>query len=215
MGSAIPSCPINFAVCFVLFLSFLLVWGGLVPIWSWVQPQTGRAVPACRLNKKQKGGRRFSTLQSVGIAVTVCISRSTPRSVIPIDLTDTLLNMAFAALLQWEALHSHGNRRWKLFSCGYKAVSFCSAAIKVSCIFWLRCESSWLVWGSASLFSSVHCHGKAITPLPSPLHPRAAHAMASSKGGVLYTWALMQLLELPLNCLPNDFSQKGSSETRS
>lgn len=42
---------------------------------------------------------------------SVCISRSTHRPVIPIDLTDTLLNRGSAALLQWETLHSHGNRR--------------------------------------------------------------------------------------------------------
>lgn len=41
----------------------------------------------------------------------MCISRNTHGAVVNVDMKDTLLNMGFAALLQWETLHSHGNRR--------------------------------------------------------------------------------------------------------
>lgn len=62
----------------------------------------------------------------------VCISSNNHRSVIPKDLTDPLLNMGFAAPLQQETLHSHGNRR----------LSYLAVVTKPSPIFLLPLKSA-------------------------------------------------------------------------
>lgn len=109
-------------------------------------------------------------------------------------------------------------QKGKLFSHSYKDVScFFPAAIKISCVLWLRRGSTWLVWESASLFSSCSLSQEGNHTFPLPLYtPKQFMPWpAQQQKGVLCTWAPIQLLELPLNYLPNDFSQKGSSETRS
>lgn len=150
------NCPVNSATCFLLLLSDSFSLGPCFCLILSSSTKKENNLPASRLNRKQTGDWKLSILQSVGVAVML------------------------------KGRHRCWKKRWSLwqFSSGnpataaplffssstsYKAVShFLPATFKVSNMFWLRCESNWLFWGSANLFGLwlLSQGGNWTSPLP-------------------------------------------------